>query len=128
MNMHNGLTLAYLGDAVWELHIRRYLIEKGWTKVNELHSAAICFTSASGEAKAVRFLLDSGWLSEQEQDVFKRGRNAEATHKPKNADLATYHLATGFESLIGHLFLEGLLERLSDLMNESIRIIEKNGE
>lgn len=126
--MFNGLTLAYLGDAVWELRIRKYLLEKGLTKVNDLHSAAIRFTSAGGEAQAIRVLLENGWLSEQEQDIFKRGRNSESTHKPKNADLGTYHQATGFEAVIGHLFLENQNTRLDDLVAESIRLIEQNTE
>lgn len=127
MNMHNGLTLAYLGDAVWELKIREYLMGKGLTKVNDLHKTAIRYTSALGEAKAVQHLL-TAFYTDPELDIFKRGRNAESTHKPKSVDLGTYHQSTGFEAVIGNLYLENQIQRLDDLVSESIRLIEQIAE
>lgn len=125
MNYLNGQTLAYIGDAIWEIHIREYLISKGITKVKDLHTQAIRFTCAGGEAKVIEKLMN-GFLSESEIDVFKRGRNAEATHHPKAVDLATYHQSTGFEALLGFLYLERQSERLSEIIQESIRTVEEN--
>ncbi|MDD3865609.1 MAG: ribonuclease III domain-containing protein [Candidatus Izemoplasmatales bacterium] len=122
--MHNGLTLAYLGDAIWEAKIREYLMKSGLTKVNDLHRKAIKFTSAIGEATAVDRLI-SECFSETEIDIFKRGRNAESTHKPKSVDLGTYHKSTGFEAVIGYLYLENATSRLEEIMMISIHIIEE---
>lgn len=124
MIQQSGLTLAYLGDAYFELAIRKHLIEKGHTKVNDLHQYAIQFTSANGQAKIIHKLLESE-LTEFEVDTFKRGRNATSTHKPKNADLTIYRAATGFECLLGHLYLDGRLDRLEFLIQKSIEIIEE---
>lgn len=124
MIQQSGLTLAYLGDAYFELAVRAYLIQKGHTKVNDLHKLAIKFTAATGQAKIIQTLLDSD-LSEIETDTYKRGRNATSTHKPKNADLTIYRSATGFECLIGHLYLDGQTERLKKLIERSIQIIEE---
>jgi len=124
MVLYNGATLAYVGDAVLELKIREHLLAKGLTKVKDLHQAAIRYTAATGQAKAAEKLL-AGFLTEAESDVFKRGRNAESSHKPKNADLATYHQATGLEALIGFLYLEGKHERLEALLLATIAAIEE---
>ncbi|MDD3122796.1 MAG: ribonuclease III domain-containing protein [Acholeplasmataceae bacterium] len=124
MTQHSGLTLAYLGDAYYELQIRTYLMSKGYTKVNDLHKLAIMYTSALGQSKSVQYLVNS-FLTEDEISVYKRGRNATSTHKPKNADLDTYRQATGFEALIGFLLLENQFERLEQIILKSIAIIEE---
>ncbi len=125
MNQHNGQTLAYLGDACFELAIRDYLLARGWTKVNDLHRQAVRYTSAMGQALAMARLLETE-LNETEIAVFKRGRNAEATRKPKNVTLSTYHQATGFEALLGHLYLEKNHGRLEEIIAFAIRAIEEN--
>ncbi|MBN2604323.1 MAG: Mini-ribonuclease 3 [Bacilli bacterium] len=114
MNQLSGNTLAYLGDSVFELAVREYLISKGVTRVDDLHKQAIVFTSATGQMNAYD-LLESN-LTEKEMNIFKRGRNGESTRKPKNASLATYQKATGFEALIGYLYLENEQERLQELL------------
>lgn len=124
MNQLSGLTLAYLGDAYYELEIRRYLINKGLTNVNELHQKAIIYTSAVGQSKAIE-ALQTGFLSEDEINVYKRGRNATSTHKPKNAELSTYRFATGFEALIGFLVQEKEFDRANKIIERSIQIIEE---
>lgn len=124
MTQLSGLTLAYLGDAYFELAIRRHLIGKGYTKVNDLHKLAIKFTSATGQSMIVMALLN-GFLTEDEISVYKRGRNATSTHKPKNADLEQYRHATGYETLIGYLCEENQMERLSQIIQKSISIIEE---
>jgi len=124
MTQLNGLTLAYLGDAYFELAIRRHLIGQGYTKVNDLHTKAIKYTSATGQAMIMMTLLN-GFLSEEEISTYKRGRNATSTHKPKNADLDQYRQATGFETLLGFLCEENQIDRLSQIIQKSIEIIEE---
>ncbi len=124
MIQHNGLTLAYIGDAYYELKIREYLLEQKYSKVNDLHNNAIKFTSAVNQAVAAKVLLNELY-SEEEISVFKRGRNQTSTHKPKNADVQTYNFATGFESVIGFLYLNNDLERLDLIINKTIQILEE---
>lgn len=119
MNQLNGLTLAYLGDAIYEVYIRESLLKKGYTKVEKLHNEAIKFTSAIGQKEALDKIFDK--LSESEIQVFKRGRNANSDRKPRNTNLATYKQATGFEALIGFLYLNSELERLEELINIIIK-------
>jgi len=115
MIQYNGLTLAYLGDAIYEVYIREFLLVEGYTKVDKLHKKAITYTSAKGQKKALDKIFDL--LTEKEINVFKRGRNASTDRKPRNTDLATYKQATGFEALIGFLYLNNELERLEELIN-----------
>ncbi len=109
----SGTTLAYIGDSIYEVKVREYLIEKGLTKVDDLHKNAIKYTSATGQAEA--FSLIEEILTEDEISIFKRGRNSESTRKPRNTSLAIYKKATGFESLIGYLYLSKDFERLDKL-------------
>ncbi len=119
MNQLNGLALAYLGDALYEVRIREFLLTKGFTKVDKLHKEAIKFTSAKGQKVALDKIFNV--LSEQEISVFKRGRNANTDRKPRNTDLATYKQATGFEALIGFLYLNNELDRLEELIQIIIK-------
>ena len=119
----NGLTLAYLGDSYYELSIRAYLIDKKLTDVNDLHKEAIKYTSGTAQAHIMNFLLEHNLLSEAEQDLFKRGRNASGRGR-KNIDAKTYTHATGFEALIGGLYLTNK-DRADDLIKEAITWIEK---
>ncbi len=123
-DQHNGLTLAYLGDAWLELKIRTYLIQKGITSVNSLHTQAIRYTSAVGQEKAARVLQD-GMLTEEELALFKRGRNAVSNRKAKNADLATYHQSTGLEALLGYLTITGAEARAIEILNIIIKTVEE---
>lgn len=110
---YNGLTLAYIGDASYELLIREYLLRKGLTKVDNLHKEAIKYTSAEGQEKA--YNLIEGNLTEEETSIFKRGRNSKSDRKARNASLASYKKATGFESLFGYLHLKKDIERINEL-------------
>ena len=121
MRMESGLDLAYLGDAVFELKIREHLMKTGLTKVNDLHQKAITYTSASSQAKAIKMLLPT--LSDEENIYYLRGRNAGSTHKPKNASLKEYHESTGFESIIGYLYLEKKDDRINEIVNQFINFI-----
>ena len=124
MILESGLSLAYIGDAVYELEIRKYLLSLGITKVKELHNEAIKFTSAHAQALIMSHLMDK--LSEEEIEYYKRGRNSGGTHKPKNFSLKEYREATGFESLIGAIFLEKNEERLREIIDLSISFGKEN--
>jgi len=124
MIQYNGLTLAYIGDAIFELEVRKHLLEKNLTKVNDLHNNAIKYTNANSQAQVARVLLEN-FYNEEEVAVFKRGRNQNSSHKPKNSDVQTYNVATGFEAVIGYLYLECKQERLSELLHEIFIIVEE---
>jgi ribonuclease-3 family protein len=119
----NGLTLAYIGDAYYELKIRNYLISLKLTHVNDLHKRAIKYTSGQAQATIMSHLIDHMLISEDEIDVFKRGRNASGPGR-KNIDAKNYHLATGFEALIGHLYLSQTA-RADEIIDIAINYIEK---
>ena len=105
----NALTLAYLGDAVYELWVRTHLLELGHEKVRELHKSAISYVCASTQARVLHALLPE--LDEIEQQVVLRGRNAKGGH-PKNVNVVTYRHATAFESLVGYWQLNGHSDRM----------------
>ena len=121
----NGSALAYIGDGVYEVFVRRYIIESGITQPNRLHKAATRYVSANGQALAIQTLRDSEQLSEAELDIYKRGRNHKANTKAKNASIGTYRQATGFEAVVGWLYLTQQSERLQEFMTLSVQIIEK---
>ena len=118
----NILVLAYLGDSVFELYVRNYLIEK-FAKVNTLQKEAIKIVSAKGQANLIKKLIDNNILTQSEMDIFNRGRNAKCSHHPKNTDIITYKHATGFEALIGYLYLEDK-KRLEEIINICLEEIE----
>ncbi len=109
----SGTTLAYIGDSIYEVKVREYLIEKGLTKVDALHKNAIKYTSATGQSSAYDLIEE--FLTESEIRIFKRGRNCESTRKPRNTSLGVYKKATGFEALIGYLYLSKDNERLDEI-------------
>ena len=113
----NVLVLAYLGDNIYENYIRRYLITKGISKVNDLQKQAVEYVSAKNQAKFLMEMIDNNFLSEEEIIIVKRARNYKTTSKPKNCDIVTYKYATGLESLIGYLDLENKKERIDEIMN-----------
>lgn len=114
-SLYSPLTLAIIGDAVYELFIRTKLIENKNELAHNVHKKAIGFVCAKGQAISMERLM--GVLSEKEMSVFKRGRNAKSPTVPKNADVGEYRCATGFEALMGYLHLAGETERLNELMN-----------
>jgi ribonuclease-3 family protein len=121
---HNGLTLAYIGDAVYEIKIREYLIEKGLTKVGDLHQNAIQYTQAASQALAA-LKMTTDFYTEKEINIYKRGRNQSASHKPKNTDVQTYNQSTGFEAVIGYLYLDKSFDRVGEVIARSIEIINE---
>lgn len=120
----NTTALAYLGDAVYELKIRKKLLQKNKGDVGKIHKMAIKYVSSDGQSKAVKELLN-GVLTEEEVKLVKRARNKRATSRPKNADPRKYKLATGFEALIGALYLDEDFERLNTVLRKAVQIIEE---
>ena len=112
-NILNGTTLAYLGDAVLELLTRARLLESGSQKVGELNKMASHFVRATVQSEAVERVLPH--LSEQEEQIYRRGRNAHGISAPKSASTADYRRATGLEALFGYLFLTEQHERMHAL-------------
>lgn len=113
----NIIALAYLGDSIYEAYIREFLINKGIQKVNELQQEAVKYVSAKGQAKILTHLIDNNLLTENEIDIVKRGRNNKRNSHPKNTDIITYKISTGFEALIGYLYYEKKLDRLKEIFS-----------
>lgn len=114
--MDNVLALAYLGDSVYELYIRRYLLDQGVSKVNNLQKQAIQFVSAKAQCEFVKEMLNRNFLKKEEVAVFNRGRNHKSHSSPKNTDIITYKYATGLEAVIGYLYLQKQIERIDEIM------------
>ena len=112
----NVNVLAYLGDAVYELYVREYLITKT-TKTDILQQEAIKYVSAKSQVKILNNLINDNFLTENELEIVKRGRNNSKNTHPKNTDIITYKHATGFEALIGYLYLNDK-KRLEEIINK----------
>ena len=119
-NLLNGLSLAYLGDAVYELHIREHLLNKGYTKVNTLNIKCVEDTSGKNQANFIYFLINDKILTDDEIQIYKRGRNSHINSVRKNIDIDLYLAATGFEALIGYLYLSNK-ERLEEIIGLIIK-------
>ncbi|MCP3356239.1 Mini-ribonuclease 3 [Clostridioides difficile] len=119
------LVLAYLGDTVYETYIREYLIRQNTQrKVNDLHKLAIKYVKAKAQATIIHEIEIE--LTEEESKIYKRGRNHKSNTSPKNADIIDYKHATGFEALVGYLYLNNEIERLQYIINKGIKIIERD--
>ncbi len=119
-----ALALAYMGDAVYEQAIREHLLRSGRVKPNVLHREATHYVSAKSQAAILKMMQASGFLTEEEEAVMRRGRNAKSGSVPKNTDVVTYNYSSGFEAVIGYLHLLGKTERVQEIIGESIRFIE----
>lgn len=116
------LTLAYLGDSLYEAFVRERLLERGHVKVNDLHRSAMRYVRATAQAQILAALMPS--LTAEEQDVVRRGRNAKGHAAPKSADAAEYAASTAFEALIGYLHLAGQEERLRQILEAAAACAE----
>ena len=125
VNTLNGLSLAYIGDAVYEIYIRKHVLDMGYGKVNDLHKHVIRYTSGEGQVAVIHRFLAEEILSEDELNAFKRGRNSHVKSSRKNMELKDYLDATGFEALIGYLYLSEKIERLEELVVKAISIREE---
>jgi len=113
INMLSPLTWAYVGDAVYELYIRTKLVNNTNLKPHKLHIESIKFVKAKSQANTLKRIED--FLTDEEKDIVRRGRNAENHHIPKNAEPADYMYSTAFEALIGYLYLTKKDERLKEI-------------
>lgn len=114
----NNLVMAYLGDAVYELYIREYLINKGICKVKDLQNESIKYVSAVSQRRILEELINDNFLTEEEIEIVNRGRNA-SSHPSKTTDIVTYKKATGFECLIGNLYNDNR-ERCYEILNKVV--------
>lgn len=112
-NSYGALTLAYLGDGIYEMYVRSYLLRKSDRKVRDMHKEATTLVCA--EAQAAFYHRIAGILTEEEQGVFRRGRNTKS-QAPKHASVSEYRIATGVEALLGYLYLKNDMPRISELM------------
>ena len=121
----NGLALAYMGDGIYEVYVRNHVMQKGLTKPNQLHATATKFVSAKAQARLMQQMLEQeNFLTEEELEIYKRGRNSKSHTVAKNADVGTYRIATGFEALMGYLYLSGQQARLEELINWCLQRVE----
>lgn len=122
VRMMNPLKLAFLGDAIYEAYIRTYLISQFVLTPHEMSKKAKQYVNANAQATAVHRLKDS--FSEDEWQMIKRGRNQKSNTVPKNALLSDYRYATGYEALIGYLYLTGQKERIYEIVHLTIKAID----
>ncbi|MDY2959812.1 MAG: ribonuclease III domain-containing protein [Hornefia sp.] len=115
--------LAYIGDAVYEVFIRRHVLESGLSKVDKMNRKVVRYVCADGQARIAKTLI-KGFLSDDEVKLLKRGRNNTKTPKPRGSSPMDYKMATGFETLIGYLYMRGDTKRLEEVIKESVEIIE----
>ncbi|ATO55083.1 Mini-ribonuclease 3 [Loigolactobacillus coryniformis] len=121
----NGIALAYMGDASYEVYIRRHLLSKGITKPTRLQHQATHFVSAKAQAGLIEAMLAQNILNEAELSFYKRGRNANSHTHAKNTSVTTYRISTGFEALMGYLALSDQQERLDELAAWCIAQVEE---
>jgi len=127
-SLYNPLTLAYLGDAVLDLHVRNYIVREKNKKPNELHRQATFFVSAKSQAHTFDTLVDEGYFTEQETEILMRGRNAKSHTRAKNTDVISYKKSTALEAVIGYLHLNNETERLQTLLDKIITLCEMRGK
>lgn len=117
----NPLVLAFVGDAIYEVFIRAYIVNENRNMhVHKLHIKVVSFVKAHAQSEFIKELLKD--LSEEELAIYKRGRNSKSGTVPKNADLCEYRSATGFEALFGYLYLTEQNDRINYFINRIIKI------
>lgn len=124
LNTYSPLTLAYIGDGIYEIIIRTMIISRdGNEQVNKLHKKSSNLVKAETQAKMIKLLMDE--LTQEEERIYKRGRNAKSFTSAKNASIGDYRMATGFEALAGYLYIDGRLNRLHELIKLGIERLEE---
>ena len=121
---YSPLALAYIGDTVYDLFIRTKVLGKGNRHVTVMHKEAVSFVKAHSQSVSAYAIEEH--LTEDEQRILKWGRNAKSNTTPKNADVTEYRMATGFETLIGYLYLNNDTERLEFLLEKAYKASEEN--
>ena len=124
VNLINGIALAFEGDAIYSTYIRKHLIFQGLTKPNQLHRKTTRYVSAKAQAMLITKMIEAQLLSEKEEDIYRRGRNANSHTKAKNTDVVTYKMSTGFEAVMGYLHMTEQIKRLEELIDWCIQTVE----
>ena len=124
INSLNSSTLAYLGDAVFEVIVREKIVMEKPGDAGRAHHTAVRYVSAAGQALAAKTMIAEGFLTEEEEQIYKRARNHRSMSRPQNADPKEYKIATGFEALLGFLYLSDERERLREIAAEAVRIVD----
>ena len=122
LRTYSPLTLAYIGDAIFELVVRTVLVERKNAQAEKLHKAATKIVKAETQALMIEAIKEE--LTEEELAVYKRGRNAKAVTRAKNATMSEYRRATGFEALMGYLYLKGDIARMLELIHLGVEKAE----
>lgn len=121
-NTLNVLSLAYIGDAIYEVYIRKHLIQKGIVKVKQLQKEAVNYVSAKNQAYFLKNMIDNNVFTENEMQIIIRARNHKVNRHPKNTDIITYKHSTGLEAIIGYLYLNNNIERINYIMNYILEV------
>ena len=124
INKMNTSTLAYLGDAVFEVIVREKIVTEKPGDVDRAHHTAVRYVSAAGQAKAAKAMVAEGFMTEEDEHIYKRARNHRSMSRPQNADPREYKIATGFEALLGYLYLSDDRQRLREIAAEAVRIVD----
>ena len=123
LRTYSPLALAYIGDAVFELFVRIRVTQTGMRPVNEFHKSATGLVNAGAQARMAEALLPI--LSKEEEAIYRRGRNTRSATIPKHASVSDYRKATGFEALLGYLYLNGENDRLTELMQSAVEAYDR---
>ncbi len=121
-NLYSPLVLAYLGDGIFELVIRSLLVSRGNIPVEKLHKKATKYVKAEAQAAIMHGL--KGSFSDKEWEIYRRGRNAKSYSSAKNASIMDYRIATGFEALMGYLYLSKNSDRMMEIIKKGMEIID----
>jgi ribonuclease-3 family protein len=126
VNQLPPLVLAFIGDSVFDLFVRSRLVMKKRESAHKLHIKATGYVKAAAQSRIAEALYEQ--LSDEEKNIFRRGRNSKPATIPKNADIHDYHYATAFEAVLGYLYLLGRQERLNELLYMAAGVIELEGD
>lgn len=124
----NTTALAYIGDAVYEIYVRKHCIMTGQCHADALHKKAVAFVKAEGQAFALKRMMEEDFFTSEEISLIKRARNHKIASKPKNVAPLTYKHATAFEAILGLMHLQNQEERLAQIVERAIEIIELEGK
>lgn len=122
----NTNALAFIGDGIYEVYIRKHVLQMGTADVNKLHKLAVKYVKAQAQSLVMKDILRD--LSPEEEKLVKRARNHRQSTKAKNVDMVTYKWATAFEALLGYLYYKEDMERMEEIIRRGIEITEKNNE
>lgn len=124
LDIISNQTLAFIGDAVYNVYIRSYLASKSCKNAGVLHKLSVKYVSAKAQARIVDNIFDM--LSLEEEEIYRRGRNTNVGSISKHAEVIEYKKATGFEALIGHLYITKNIDRLDEIIDRSIEVVDEN--